>query len=123
MNSNEMTLYVLGTSYKVCRRNYDELSLFKKQSIDGYCDDVKKIICICNLKTHPGYEDETEEYCLKVEKLVLRHEIIHAFLSESGLQTSTLQMDGGWAKNEEMVDWIALQFPKILKAIQTVEAL
>lgn len=123
MHGNEMTLYVLGTSYQVRRINYDEQSIFKEQSIDGYCDDIKKVICICNLKTHPGYENETEEYCLKIEKQVLRHEIIHAFLSESGLQYSSLQLDGAWAKNEEMVDWIALQFPKILKAIQTVEAL
>jgi len=40
----------------------------------------------------------------------IRHELIHAFLSESGLWANC-----DWAK-EEMVDWLAIQFPKLLKA-------
>ena len=46
----------------------------------------------------------------ELEKKVLRHEIIHAYLGESGLRSSS-----EWAENEEMVDWFAIQFPKILK--------
>jgi len=30
---------------------------------------------------------------------------------------------GAWARHEEMVDWIAIQFPKIMKAFQEVGAL
>ena len=48
-------------------------------------------------------------------KRVLRHEIIHAFLNESGLSDSSNQYAGAWAKNEEMVDWFAIQSPKIFK--------
>lgn len=41
---------------------------------------------------------------------VLRHEIVHAFLHESGLQECS------WGDNEEIVDWIAHQGPKIYQA-------
>jgi hypothetical protein len=42
----------------------------------------------------------------------MRHELVHAFLFESGLHNDS------WAANEAAVDWIANQFPKILKAFQ-----
>lgn len=35
----------------------------------------------------------------------LRHEIIHAFFEESGLDE--------YSENEELVQWLAIQFPKI----------
>lgn len=47
------------------------------------------------------------------EKKVLRHEVIHAFLGESGLRNNSY-----WAENEEMVDWLAIQAPKIFKTFQ-----
>lgn len=108
------TVKILGTDYKVISRNYKEDPLFEKKSIDGYCDDVAKEIVLCNISTYPGYEDESPDYCKIVERQVLRHEVIHAFLSESGLEHSSLQYSGGWAKNEEMVDYFALQMPKIV---------
>lgn len=48
-------------------------------------------------------------------KKTLRHEIMHAFLNESGLSDDSNRFDGAWAKNEEMVDWFAIQSPKIFK--------
>ena len=115
---------VLGTEYEVIVRGYGELTIFEKQSISGYCDDILHNIVICDITTHPGYEDETEEYCRKVEKMTLRHEIVHAFLNESGLQASTcVPSESGWARNEEMVDWIAIQLPKIMKAFEEADAL
>lgn len=41
----------------------------------------------------------------------LYHEIIHAFLFESGLHSNA-----EWSQNEEMVDWFAMQFDKIIDA-------
>lgn len=52
----------------------------------------------------------------------LAFEIIHAFLYESGLDVNSLS-GGAWAKNEEMVDWMAIQMPKIYQAYQEAEAL
>lgn len=36
----------------------------------------------------------------------LRHEVIHAFLEESGLDN--------YSEDEQLVQWLAIQFPKIL---------
>lgn len=113
-----MKLSILGTEYSVAMWAYEEKPEFKKRSIDGYCDSINKEIAVCDMKTFPGYEEETVAYCNQVEKQILRHEIIHAFFNESGLQDSCLQYSGGWAKNEEMVDWIALQAPKLMKAFE-----
>ena len=44
----------------------------------------------------------------------MRHEILHAFLYESGLRENSCT-SFAWAENEEMIDWFAIQFPKILK--------
>jgi hypothetical protein len=52
---------------------------------------------------------------------VVRHEIVHAFLMESGLDESSNPADA-WATNEEMVDWFARQGPKIYKAWKEADA-
>ena len=114
-----MRINVLGTEYEVAFRDYDELGIFEDKGWDAYTDAINKKIVIGNVKTFPGYEKETDEYCTACEKETLRQEIIHAFLNESGLQSSAMNPSGSWAKNEEMVDWIALQFPKLLEAFGT----
>ena len=55
-------------------------------------------------------------------KKVLRHEIIHAFLYESGLWNNSGDVEA-WAQSEEMTDWFSIQFPKILRAFQEVKAI
>ena len=118
-----MKVNVLGTEYAIFRYGYKDLGIFEKRGIDGYCDSTTKVIAFCNMTTYPGYEDETEDTCKLVEKEILRHEIVHAFLNESGLRDSSCSLTTGWATNEEMVDWIALQFPKMLKAFQEADCL
>lgn len=56
------------------------------------------------------------------ENLVLRHELIHAFLSESGLDVNSNPAEN-WATNEEMIDWFAKQAPKIFKLYTELGAL
>ena len=53
---------------------------------------------------------------------VLRHEIIHAYLEESGLSANS-NMIPAWAQNEEMVDWLAIQSSKIFATFQEVGCL
>jgi hypothetical protein len=117
-----MQVNILGTEYKVLKHNYDEIKAFEKSDINGYCDTVNKHIVICNMATYPGYEDESEDFCKVVEKDTLRHEIVHSFLRESGVWANSGNVDS-WATNEEMVDWIALQFPKMLKAFNETNCL
>ena len=49
----------------------------------------------------------------ELQKHILRHELIHAFLFESGLDTNSGESIA-WATNEEMIDWMAIQIPKIM---------
>ena len=55
-------------------------------------------------------------------KKQLRHEIVHAFLSESGLQ-SNLEHNQRFGHEETMVDWIAIQFPKMLEVFKELDIL
>ncbi len=103
---------VLGVEYTV-----DTLEREKDQRLedcDGYCDDsVKKII----LPVHETAKDDKQDLSV-VWKKVVRHEIVHAFLCESGLAENS-----DWAQNEEMIDWIAIQAPNLIKTWQEAEAL
>lgn len=118
-----MKVNILGTEYEIKRCDYNEDKDFKKREIDGYCDVIMKKIVVCNIATYPGYEEESQEYHAVIEKQTLRHEIVHAFLDESGLWNNSGTPKTGWATNEEMVDWMALQFPKMLTAFQETECL
>lgn len=44
-------------------------------------------------------------------------------MARSGLNVNSLPCEDGWATNEEMVDWIAIQGPKIFKAWKEAGAL
>ena len=51
----------------------------------------------------PGAKADLEHY----KRKVIRHELLHAVLFESGLSCNS------WGENEEIVDWFAIQFPKL----------
>lgn len=55
-----------------------------------------------------------------LQKKQLRHEIIHAFLSESGLQCNW-QHTEQFGHDETTVDWFAIQSPKIFKAFNELK--
>ena len=96
----------------------DEEEAFERRSICGYCDGYTKQIVICDMTTYEGWEHESPETAKAAQNATLRHEIVHAFLNESGLMDSCFAYDGSWARCEEMVDWIALQTPKMIKAFE-----
>ena len=78
---------------------------------DGWCDPSVKEILIFNYKQSA----ESVKDLIAYQKKVLRHEIVHAFLYESGLWQNAYGSKC-WAKNEEMIDWMAIQIPKIQRA-------
>ena len=100
---------ILGTEYRIEFRKEDEDTILK--DCNGYCDVTVKLIVVL---PEPNKECDYEDFSF-IQKKTLRHEIVHAFLSESGLFNNTYNVDAGWAKNEEMVDWFAIQSPKIFK--------
>lgn len=105
---------VLGTEYKIKYCSYNDDKLLEK--CDGYIDwSIKEIV----IETEENGELKDMKSYLKK---VLRHEIVHAFLFESGLAESSCNVNG-WATNEEMVDWIARQGIKICDAWKEAEAI
>ena len=118
-----MTVNILGTPYEIIVKKYDEDECFKEKAIDGYCDGFSKEIVVCDMATSEGWKDEKKQTIDVLQKQILRHEIVHAFLNESGLQANGSKTENSWAYNEEMVDWIAIQGIKIYKAWQEADAL
>lgn len=106
-----MTVDVLGTKYTITESNRIEDNNLENN--DGYCDFSTKQIVIDTFKNTPGSMEDLEKY----RKQVIRHELVHAFLFESGLDASS------WGKNEEIVDWIAIQSLKLFEAFMKVDAL
>lgn len=103
---------ILGEEYKI---NTDVLIYDDEylHEVNGYCDSSIKEIVVARFNTDTtGSLKNMKSY----ENKVVRHEIIHAFLSESGLSENS-----EWATNEEMVDFFAKQFPKMLKVFKDLE--
>lgn len=123
MNMFDSVVNVLGTEYTIKVKAYSDVPDFEKRSIDAYCDSILHEIVICDMHTFPGWENETDEYIAIQTKHQLRHEVIHAFLNESGLQDSATTYCSAWSKNEEMIDWWAIQGPKVYKAWEQVKAI
>ena len=104
-----MRVDILGTEYKIFYRTNEQDVRLKE--VDGYCDySTKTIVCVKRTQKDKGIMDLAN---LKaIDNRILRHEIIHAFMYESGLWCNSFSVSS-WAENEEMTDWFALQSPKI----------
>lgn len=118
-----MKIDVLGTKYHVIRVKSGQDEYMDKMNFGGYCDDAMKRIVILDLKSLPEWATESEYRIKEQENETMRHELIHAFLSESGLAWNSFAPEKAWAKNEEMVDWFAIQMPKLLKAFKVADCL
>lgn len=106
---------ILGTEYTIL---FDVPETEMPEYSDGCMDQTIKTIKIAKIETDQDSVKDLEEY----KKKVLRHEIVHAFLYESGLWSNS-SCKSAWAQDEELTDWIAIQFPKMLKAFEEAECL
>lgn len=100
-----MKVKILGIEYEIILEA-EEKDYPKLRKVDGYTDFSTKKIVIAKFDADESSLEDLECY----SKKVLRHEIIHAMLYESGLDCNS-----EWARNEEIIDWIAIQFEKMLK--------
>lgn len=105
---------VLGAEYTIEEKAESEDSFLEQ--CDGYCDKTIRMIVVAK----EGEKNELGDY-ERYKKKVMRHEIIHAFLFESGLHENWEHKGNG--HDETFVDWIAVQFPKILKAFKAAGCL
>ena len=104
------TAFILGTEYAIIYEPFGE------KGEDGFCDYTSKEIHIRN-----DNENEVGNFEW-LQKKQLRHELIHAFLCESGLEAN-YEHYKQYGHEETMVDWIAIQFPKILKVFKELDIL
>ena len=104
-----MTVKILGTKYTIEERNKNEDKALN--DCDGYCDKTAKLIVITEKPADCDLLD-FEKY----RKKLMRHEIIHAFLFESGLHENFEHNANG--HDETFIDWVAVQYPKMLKVFK-----
>lgn len=110
-----MRVSVLGVLYALeyrTRAKDPELD-----ACDGYCDTSVKL-CVARKYTaaerrEPGTKKDLDAYMRKC----MRHELIHAFLYESGLSINGMSPES-WPDCEEIIDWMAIQGPKLYAAWQ-----
>ena len=106
----DCTINVLGTEYNV---KFKEM---KNEGVDGECDYTSKEIVIRS-------DNANDIGCFKwLQKRSLRHEIIHAFMAESGLQNNWQHIEQ-FGHDETTVDWFAIQSPKIFEVFQKLDLL
>jgi len=105
---------ILGTEYTIEERTVQEDASLK--DADAYCDRTTKEIVVLKFTEDECTIHDPEWY----RKKLLRHEVIHAFLFESGLGECSEWNNNNTHHSEQVVDWIAIQFPKIQKAFEEV---
>lgn len=113
----DKTVNILGTEYRIVFATEEQDEKFD-EFMDGYTDPTVKVIAIRKIQ-----EENDSVANIKIyEKKVIRHEIVHAFLYESGLAECSMRAEN-WAVNEEIVDWIATQGLKIWLAWKEADAI
>lgn len=105
-----MKVNILGAKWKI---------KFKKlgnADIDGQTDYTNRKIVIRS-DNYYGVGNFKQS-----QKKQLRHEITHAFMSESGLQSNWEHIQR-FGHDETTVDWFAIQSPKIFKVFRKLNIL
>ena len=108
---------VLGTDYRIFLDVPEGEDPSLKEFL-GYCDETSHLIAVCARDAQSDLDDYAQ-----LRKRIIRHELIHAFLFESGLGADSHWHADGHNHPEQTVDWFARQFPKLLEAFQQAGAL
>ena len=114
IQEEKKTVSILGTTYTI-----QELSVAEDISLkdcDGYCDKTDKRIVIAKKEADCDLGDFEQH-----RKKTMRHEIIHAYFNESGLAENFENKRYGIP--ETLVDWFAIQSPKIFETFKELNTL
>jgi hypothetical protein len=103
------TVDILGTEYAII---IDGDKDNPKMTGSGYIECFSKEIVLKDIVA----DNNTFKNLNMFKQQVLRHEIVHAFVQESGLD---LDRD----TEEQIASWIAVQMPKMMKAMQETNCL
>lgn len=108
------TVNILGTKYTVY------ITQKFSDTHDGFCDYTVKKIYVFGPGDRSNDPAALEEWIVR-QKEVTRHEIIHAFMFESGLNGELFHPCSG--HDEQTIDWFAYQMPKIVKACEELDVM
>lgn len=103
------TVNILGTEYEIV---IDES--LDKTEFDGLHNAYSKKISVRSVEDMLADETDIWQKEKRFQE-VMRHEVMHAFFAESGLTDYCL--------NEQLVDWFAIQSPKIFKVFKELNVL
>ncbi len=106
---------ILGTLYTI---HFDVPEEKMPEDADGCMDQTIHTIKIAKFESDRNSVMGLDEY----RKKVLRHEIIHAFLYESGLWNCSGTTEA-WGQDETITDWMAIQSPKMFKVFKEADCL
>lgn len=101
---------VLGTDYEI-KSNEDIYKTLMESQNTGECDMYAKVISISPQEFIVN--DSREDVRKSIYNICMRHEILHAFFHEAGVDK--------YNADETLVDFIAMQFPKIKKIFEEVK--
>lgn len=113
MESKKINIFGSDYTLAITSKNQD----CRLKDVDGICDETVKELLVDSYADFEGDPTCKKNLAVQIKKSK-RHEIIHAFLFESGLAENS-----SWAQNEEMVDFFAIQFPKLLETFKAADAL
>lgn len=100
---------VLGTDYEI-KSNEDIYKTLIESQNTGECDMYAKVISISPQEYI--INDIREDVRKSVYNICMRHEILHAFFHEAGVDK--------YSADETLVDFIAMQFPKMKELFEEV---
>ena len=99
-----MKVSILGIDYEL--KESDVTEDIRLDGHDGYCDVTSKEVVVDRIP----YKSANNVSEMEVRKrIVMRHELIHCLMFESGLDSQS------FAADEALIDWIAIQFPKMAR--------
>ena len=99
---------ILGTTYKILTQKEEDNPKLKDH--DGLCEVYSKKLIVRDMSENFKAANKAELAEIEYKNEVLRHETVHAFFHESGLS-----VEAGYEYDETLVDWIALNGPKIFE--------
>ena len=107
----DTTVMILGAVWTV--RSATEAEDPRLEGVNGFTDWTTRTICL--EKNIHGNLGSMETYMNKV----IRHEVVHAFMFESGLGDSFEHKDYG--QEETIVDWFAFQMGNIVNVTMDIQ--
>lgn len=116
--TSDISVNILGTEYTlhICPDSKDKR--FEQLNCDGFCDYSTKELFVSNFTDNLINREISVSNPRYIIQNAIRHEMVHAFLFESGLGSDWEHKTFG--QEETTVDWIAKQLEKMHEAYQSV---